>query len=107
MSRLDDELDRRRRRGHNPVALHQLTAVLAGIGYRLDRALDCRSDNRYLSGPDMGRSYPAVNACIVEADTGLSFANVMARRDDNFRRLQELRFSGELFAVVRGRIFEL
>jgi hypothetical protein len=42
-----------------------------------------------------------------EIDSGLSFAHVDARRDENFRALQQLRFEGSLFAVVRGTLFEI
>lgn len=47
-----------------------------------------------------GESYPCCTTGIDEIDTGLSFANCDARRDTNFRALQELRASGELFAVT-------
>jgi hypothetical protein len=101
------ELDHRKAKGQLPVTVAAIKCHLAAIGYRMDRGLDCRSDNRYMTGNYAGQSYPAVNAYVVEADTGLSFANVGARRDANFRRLQEIRFMGELFAVVRGRLLEL
>lgn len=101
------ELERRKRRGQEPRTLRQVNEALASLGYRLDRKLDCKSVNRILTGEDAGKSYPAINAYVVEIDTGLSFANVSARRDANFRRLQEIRLSGELYAVVRGRILEI
>jgi len=107
MTRLADELERRECRGHSPVTLRQLSAALKPLGYRLNRSDDCLSDNRYLTGPDAGASYPAINAYVVEIDTGLSFAHVSARRDVNYRRLQEMRRSEELYAVVRGRILEI
>ena len=107
--RLQAELDRRKARGQLPSTVAAITRRLAVLGYKMDRRLDCRSDNRHLTGEHAGQSYPAINAYIREADTGLSFASVDARRDANFCRLQEIRFSGELFAVIRrcGRILEL
>jgi len=101
------EVERRKRRGHEPRTVRQVNDALSRLGYRLDRTSDCKSVNRILTGEDAGKSYPAINAYVVEIDTGLSFANVAARRDANFRRLQELRLSGELYAVVRGRILEI
>jgi len=39
-----------------------------------------------------------VMPCLVEKDTGISFAHYKdARRDENFKRLQELRFNSEVF----------
>lgn len=107
MTRLIEEVERRKRRGCEPKTLRQVIDVLAGLGYELDRSLDCKGDNLYLTGELVGKSYPAINAYVVECDSGLSFANVAARRDENFRRLQELRRSGELYAVIRGRILEI
>jgi hypothetical protein len=101
------EVERRKRRGYAPKTLRQLNASLGRLGYRLDRSCDCLSVNRYITGENAGESYPAINAYVVESDTGLSFAHVSARRDENYRRLQELRFSGELYAVVRGRVLEI
>jgi len=106
-SRFEEEVERRKRRGCEPKTLRQVIGVLADLGYKLDRTLDCKSDNRYLTGEDAGKSYPAINAYVVECDSGLSFADVAARRDENFRRLQELRKSDELYAVIRGRILEI
>ena len=107
MSKLQQELDRRKARGDAPVTLAQMKRALAAIGYRLDRSLDCASMNRYLTGDCAGQSYPAINTGVKEADTGLSAFNVNARRDENFKALQRMRFNEELFAVVRGRILEI
>ena len=101
------EVERRKVRGHGPKTVACINAELAAIGYKLDRRLDCKSANRYLSGEFAGQSYDAINAYVVEADTGLSFAHVNARRDENFQTLQRIRFNQELYAVVRGRILEL
>lgn len=105
--RLQRELDYRRSRGLEPVSLKFLKQELAELGYKLDRRLDCKSNTRHMSGERCGQSYPAINLYVVEADTGLSFAHVEARRDENHARLQHLRYHGTLFAVVRGYILEI
>ena len=105
---LQAELDRRKARGETPSTLTHVKQVLAELGYRLDRSGDCHGMSRYMTGEDAGCSYPCTTTYIVEADTGVGFAHYKdARRDENFRKLQALRFSGELFAVVRGRILEI
>jgi hypothetical protein len=101
------ELDHRASLGQHPVSLASIESTLRGLGYRLDRRLDCRNLARWMSGPRAGASYPALNTGIVEIDTGLSFANVEARRDAAFKLLQALRRTGECFAVVGGHILEI
>ncbi|GHE75994.1 hypothetical protein GCM10019059_39180 [Camelimonas fluminis] len=78
-----------------------IDAEFRKLGYRLDRSLDCRSTSRYLYS---GRTYPCCTTGVREADTGLSAFNCDARRDANFRAMQELR--GSVFAVSRGAILE-
>lgn len=107
MDNLNRELARRAAQGLKPLTLQGLSARLASIGYKLDRSGDCPHIARYVTGEHAGETYPAISSSIREADTGASFANVDARRDDNFRTLQEWRFNGELFAVVRDHIFEV
>ena len=104
---LERELARRAKHGHKPTTVAGMSVALLAIGYKMDRSMDCRSDNLHVSGENAGESYPAVNVGVVEADTGLSFANIDARKDDNFHALQSLRYNEELFAVVRGRILEI
>lgn len=107
MDDLTRELERRAAIGLRPLTLQGLAARLASIGYKLDRSGDCPHISLYVTGEHAGETYPAISSSIREADTGLSFANVDARRDGNFRTLQEWRSTGELFAVVRGHIFEV
>ncbi len=61
----------------------------------------------WMTGPRAGISYPSVTTGIREADTGMSAFHVDARRDANFAKLQQMRLSGEYFAVSRGAILEL
>lgn len=95
------------RRAFAPSTLSVISERLAALGYELDRALDCRGMARIMTGEHAGLSYPCCTTGIKEADTGLSFANADARRDDNFRALQDLRGSEELYAVTRGAILDL
>lgn len=104
---LKEELEFRASKGQFPVKLESMKVFLKSIGYRLDRSADCRSISRWMSGPRAGKSYPACTTGVVEIDTRLSFAHVNARRDANFRSLQEARFSGDLFAVVGNYVLEI
>jgi hypothetical protein len=60
-----------------------------------------------MTGPRAGQSYPAINTGVKEVDTGLQFCHIDARRDENFKTLQEWRSDCRLFAVVRGSILEI
>jgi hypothetical protein len=101
------EVAYKRSHGALQVTLKQIDAALRAIGYRLDRGGDRPGLNRYLSGPRAGHSYPAVNLRVVQASDGLSAMHVDARRDARFDALQAMRLTEALFAVHRGRIYEL
>ena len=107
MTALEIELAERASRGFHPVPVGVMNATLNAIGYELNRARDCYSNNRYMSRPRAGQSYPAINTGVREMDTKLEFCNVDARRDANFKTLQAWRGECSLFAVVRGCILEL
>ena len=99
------EVERRERNGDKRRTIREIDAKLRAIGYQLDRSMDSPSWNRFMTGELAGESYPAVNMAVVEADTGIGFANIDARRDANFKALQELRFNESLFALARGRVY--
>lgn len=103
---LQQELARRAARGQRPVTVAWIEQELRKLGYRLGKE-PCRSTCRYITGEFAGQTYPCDTRQIFEVDSGLTFCNVNARRDDNFKRLQEVRFNGKWFAVVRGCIMEL
>ena len=107
MNSLEIELAARAALGQRPTTVAHIGAVLGALGYRLDRSMDCKSLARYMQGPRTGQSYPVITTGIKEADTGRSFVHFESRRNDNFKKLQELRFNQELFAVVRGHILEI
>lgn len=102
---LAGELAARALEGWSPLTVVQIEERLAGLGYRLDRQMDCRCLARTMTGPRAGTSYPCITTSVRERDTGLSAFNADARRDDNFRRFQTMR--DELFAVVNGAILEI
>jgi hypothetical protein len=104
---LAEEIAHKRAQGGRQVTLEQLDAELRAIGYRLDCGGDCPSVNRYVSGPRAGRSYPAVNLRVVQASDGMSAMHIEARRDARFEALQQMRRTDALFAVHRGRLYEL
>lgn len=101
------ELEFRKRQGLTPATLREIQARLSALGYKLNRQGDCRSVASYMTGERAGCSYPSLTTWIEEANTGLSFAHVDARRDANFDRLQAMRQSGEVFAVVGEYILDL
>ena len=107
MNQLEIELAERAKRGFYPVTIQEMNATLNTIGYELNRERDCYSNNRYMTGPRAGQSYPAINTGVREMDTKLEFCNVDARRDENFKTLQKWRGECSLFAVVRGCILEI
>lgn len=104
---LQEELDHRATQGQSPRTIKEIDAALRALGYRLDRRMDCRSMSRYMTGERAGKAYPCITTGIAHVESGLSFANADAPRDDNFRALQDMRLSGEWFAVTRGAILEL
>ena len=74
--------------------------TLNGLGYQVDQT----NTFNYLNGSNE-ITYRAKSIRIVENDSGLSFSNVDARRDDDFRELQRIR--QWVFVYDHGRIWEL
>lgn len=104
---LQAELNLRLRRGEYPKTVAEIEAKLNAIGYRLDRSGDCRGTSKIMTGDHAGETYPACTTWVVEIDTGRNAFHVDARRDDNFKALQALRYEGTLYAVTSGEIFEI
>jgi hypothetical protein len=100
------EQDYRIAQGRRQVTLAQLVAEYHALGYRFDRSLDTIGLAQHVTGPMAGTHYTARTLYPVETDTGRSAFHVLARRDAQFQRLQQLR--NELFCVdSRGRIIEV
>lgn len=91
--------------GRQILSVAEFAARFAALGYKLDRSLDCRAPARYITGPHAGESYLACTTGLKEADTGLSAFHYQARRDDTFRKMQELR--GQICAISRGALLEV
>ena len=70
------------------------------LGYKIRK---CETFN-YANSSNKN-SYHAKSVSIEEQDSGIGFSNIAARRDGNFRALQQLRFN--TFVLSRGRIWEL
>lgn len=102
---LQDEITRRDADGCERLSVAALAARFAALGYTLDRSMDCRGLARYMSGPHAGAAYMCCTTGLKETDSGLSAFNVDARRDDNFREMQNLR--QQIYAVSRGAILEV
>ncbi len=86
--------------GLRQVTLATMSEELAQLGYRLDRSMDCPSMATHMTGDRTGDRYPALALYPREKDTGLSAWNADARRDGNYKRLQQYRM--DVFAVVRN-----
>lgn len=107
MTDLQRELTRRATRGFQPSSVKQIEETLAKLGYKLDRSSDSKSITKILRGAGAGENYPVINTCVVQADDGKSFAHYQSRRDENFDKLQKLRFNASLFAVLNDVILDI
>jgi len=87
------------------LSVEAMAARFAALGYKLDRRLDCRSEARFMTGPNAGKSYPCITTGLREANTGMSAFHYQARRDSNFRAMQQLR--KEIGAVLRGALLKV
>ncbi|MEP6826459.1 MAG: hypothetical protein ABJA10_00125 [Aestuariivirga sp.] len=85
--------------GMKQVSFRELVNRIETFGYKLDRSMDCACTVKDMAS---GRTFPCLTLYPVEADTRLSFANVAARRDENFQSLQSLRMN--VFSVHRNQI---
>jgi len=78
----------------------QLVFDLAQLGYKIEEE---SSFNYYNTANE--DKWLARSCYIIEIDTRLSFANINARRDDNFKKLQALRTERDY--IINGRRYEL
>ncbi len=96
---LQSEIDRSLAAGMRQVTMRELDAELNALGY--EREPDSRAAGT-AKNLDTGNTYPSVTWGTREADTKQSAFHVDSRRDDRFKRLQELR--RWTFVVSRGSI---
>lgn len=97
---LEKEVIEMIRAGMAQVSYRELVSRLDALGYKIaggPMSFD------YFNGSNKYH-YPARSCHVVEKDSGLSFANIGARRDSNFQALQAMRKT--VFAVSRGRLVE-
>lgn len=100
MNDSDKEITHRVMNGQICLAMSDFEKLYAGIGYKFKRSNDCVSRARWMIGERAGESYPCRTLYPVQIDNGISAFNIDARRDDNFRKLQEYR---NLYFSMDGR----
>lgn len=86
--------------GMKCISAQSLVLKLTTLGYKIDPV----NSFNYINTNNK-RQYKARSIYIVESNTGLSFANINARCDDNFKELQSLRYN--TFVYHNGRIWEI
>ena len=73
-------------------------STLSDLGYKTKESFNYINNLNEIT-------YKAKSFMITEINTGLSFANIDARRDKNFKRLQQIRFDS--FVYSNNTIWEL
>ena len=73
---------------------------LSRLGYKIDSSLSFNYNNNLNK-----KAYKARSIYIREISSGFGCCNIHARRDANFKALQDIRFSVEV--IERGRVWEL
>lgn len=106
MTPLQREISRRKAVGGVLMSKADFVNKLSHLGYLLEEDNSYFQNIQIVQGTGEGESYPGVSMSIVEQDTGLSFANENARKDENFRTLQQLR-STEPYIVLINEHFIL
>jgi signal recognition particle subunit SEC65 len=81
------------------ISKSQLVSKLKKLGYKIEE----ESSFNYFNIANE-EHWKARSCYIIEIDTGLSFANVNARRDNDFNKLQEFRDED---VIINGRRYEL
>ena len=98
MDNTELEVKRLVQNGMNELSQVEFLNELDQLGYKM------KSSYNYYNSSNCIK-YLAKTIEIVEKDSGLSFANIKAKRDDNFKQLQNLRYTS--FVYNRGRIWEI
>ena len=73
---------------------------LSRLGYKIDSSLSFNYNNNLNK-----KAYKARSIYIREISSGFGCCNIHARRDANFKALQDIRFRVEV--IERGRTWEL
>ena len=77
----------------------ELKNQLDKLGYKIDQ----ENSFNYFNSANKNQ-YNARSCYIVEKDTGIGFANIKSRKDENFNKLQQLRKNA--LVIDRNRIIE-
>jgi len=94
------EVDDRLKAGCTQISSAELIYMLKLVGYKI-----CPSTSFDYTNTSNAIIYNARSISIIEADTGLSFGHIDARKDGNFRKLQEIRM--EYLVFEKNRVWEL
>ena len=86
------------------ISMPEVVKKLSGLGYCFDRALDCNSVARRMTGPRAGQSYPVKTLYIKHKATGLSWASVDIVRDENWQKVKS--FRKNYFSSNKARVIE-
>lgn len=73
---------------------------LSSLGYKISE----KDSFNYVNKGNPPEIWNARACYIIEKDSGLSFCNINARRDENFKLLQEYRKND---FIINGRVYEL
>ena len=82
-----------------PIDFKSLLFAIDSLGYEIDYNLSFIYDN---TSNDI--SYKGKFIYVIQKDDGLSFSHINARRDDNFKKFQDLRLNS--ICMHRGYIIE-
>lgn len=87
--------------GMEQLTVQEWDRRLREIGYRFNRAGDCKSMSKHLTGEHAGFEYPEITTWVDCIEDGLNFAAVGCKRP-NFEQFKALR--NNFFAVDKGCI---
>lgn len=96
------EVESALRAGMKLVSLAELDEMIDQLGYARDKSMRCTCIAKNLA---TGNTYPNVSFGVREKDTKRSAFHFESRRDENFKKLQEIRF--DTFSVVRDQWLSL
>jgi len=82
------------------ITKKELNIILDNLGYKIAE----KDSFNYINKGNPPEIWKARACYIIEKDAGKGFANIAARRDDNFRALQLLRREDY---EIKGRRYEL
>lgn len=100
MNDINAEINQMLNAGMAQLSLMEMFNKIDSLGYKIDKSMSFCYFNQ-----GNANHWAAKSCYVVEKDTGLSFANINAREDENYKALQELRRS--TFTLHKGRLWEI